>query len=177
MQSFNVQAKERKVSRRERSGGSVIKTPGGKKRSISIKLAIVARWMRQRFDSRVEEVGLTRAQWSVLAVVSRKPGATQRTLAELLSVTDVTAGRMIDRLCNEGYIERRENPNDRRAYRVYLADAARPVLARLTKLATQFEDDLFEGFTDDDMVRLDQLLAVMTRNLAKSQPRRVANGD
>ena len=120
--SLNLEQKERKVAPRDRMGGGVIKTSRGKRRSVSLKLAIVARRLRMKYDQRVEEGGLTRAQWSVLAVVSRRPGATQRTLANLLFVTDVTAGRMVDRLCADGYLERRENPEDRRAYRIYLTD-------------------------------------------------------
>jgi MarR family transcriptional regulator for hemolysin len=103
-------------------------------------------------------------------VVAQRPGATQRTLANLLSVTDVTAGRMIDRLCADGYLERRENPEDRRAYRVYTTDAARPVLIAIGKLARQFEEELFQGFADDDLVRLDELLELMARNLGDSSP-------
>jgi MarR family transcriptional regulator, transcriptional regulator for hemolysin len=164
--SLNLERKERKVAPRDLSGGGVVKTPRGKRRSVSLKLAIVARRLRMKYDQRVEEGGLTRAQWSVLAVVSRRPGATQRTLANLLSVTDVTAGRMVDRLCADGYLERRENPEDRRAYRVYLTDKARPVLARLSKLSALFEEEVFAGFSDEDLARLDKLLGLMARNLA-----------
>lgn len=169
--SFNVRDKERRKARGERPGGCVIKAPRGKKRSVSLKLAIVARRLRLRFDQRCEQLCITRAQWSVLAVVARRPGATQRTLANLLSVTDVTAGRMIDRLCADGYLERRENPEDRRAYRVYITDAARPVLIAISKLARQFEEELFEGFAEDDLARLDELLGLMARNLGESDSR------
>jgi MarR family transcriptional regulator for hemolysin len=164
--SLSLDRTERKIAPRERAGGSLIKTPRGKRRSVSLKLAIVARRLRLKYDQRAEESGLTRAQWSVLAVVSRRPGATQRTLADLLSVTDVTAGRMVDRLCADGYLERRDNPEDRRAYRIYLTDRARPVLARLSKLSTLFEEEVFANFTNEDLARLDDLLGLMARNLA-----------
>jgi MarR family transcriptional regulator for hemolysin len=78
----------------------------------------------------------------------------------------VTAGRMVDRLCADGYLERRENPDDRRAYRIYLTDKARPVMARLSKLSTQFEEEVFANFSDEDLARLEQLLGLMARNLA-----------
>lgn len=164
--SLNFERKERKIAPGNRSGASILKTHRGKRRSVSLKLAIVARRLRMKYDQRVEEGGLTRAQWSVLAVVSRRPGATQRTLANLLFVTDVTAGRMVDRLCADGFLERRENPEDRRAYRVYLTEKARPVLARLSKLSTQFEEEVFANFSDEDLARLDELLGLMARNLA-----------
>ena len=72
---------------------------------------------------------------------------------------------MIDRLGADGYVERRENPDDRRAYRVYPTDKVKPVLAAIGKVARQFEEELFDGFECEDIVRLDELLGLMASNL------------
>src|SRR6266436_1877115 len=109
--------------------------PRSRKRSIALKLTVVARQLRVTFDQAVEQSGLTRAKWTLIAAVARNPGATQRVIAEALEVREITAGRLIDRLCAEGYLTRREHPTDRRAYCVYLAPAAQPVLDTLGKLA------------------------------------------
>jgi len=167
MRSSTLPAKGRKTPSAECAGGGVIRSPGGKKRSVSINVALVARRQRMRFDRRAEQCGITRAQWSVLSVVGRRPGVTQRTVADVLLVSDVTAGRMIDRLCAEGYLERRENPEDRRAYRVYLTDAAGPVMQKLNRLGTQFEDELFADFTDAEIATLDRLLGVLVAKLGE----------
>src|SRR5580658_2915634 len=98
------------------------------KRAVVHKLAVIARQLRLSFDQGVERHGLTRAKWTLIAVVSQIPGATQRTIAEALDVREITAGRLIDRLCDEGYLKRRENPNDRRAYSVHLTAGAQPLL-------------------------------------------------
>lgn len=119
-----------------------------------------------RFDRRVERIGVTRAQWTLIAAVSRHPGATQRTIAAILEVTEVTAGRLIDRLCADGYLERRENPADRRAYCVYLTPAAQPMLERLGDIAAIHEAEMFAGFSQADLERLDELLSAISRNLA-----------
>jgi MarR family transcriptional regulator, transcriptional regulator for hemolysin len=54
------------------------------KRNIALRLTVLARLMRNRFDREVASLGITRSQWSMIVVVARNPGATQRTIAEAL---------------------------------------------------------------------------------------------
>jgi MarR family transcriptional regulator, transcriptional regulator for hemolysin len=136
---------------------------------VSIKLMVVARQMRQRFDQGAKQAGLTRAKWTLIAAVARNPGATQRTIAAALEITEVTAGRLIDRLCAGKFLERRENPADRRGYRVYLTPAAQPVLDALSKVANAQEDEVFTGMDDQDIARLDSLLDAISRNVADTR--------
>lgn len=89
----------------------------------------------------------------------------------MLEVREVTAGRLVDRLCADGYLERRENPSDRRAYCVYLTSAAQPMLDILSQVAEEHEERVFEGFSEDDLARLDQLLDKIATNLASAGKR------
>lgn len=145
--------------------------PDDIKRSLSLKLIVLARQLRISFDHEVARVGVTRAQWTLIAAVSRNPGATQRTIAAALEVTEVTAGRLIDRLCDDGYLERRENPSDRRGYRVYLTSAAQPVLDQLGAIAQLQENQLFQGFDDQDLTRMETLLDMLYQNLSDCRKR------
>src|SRR5207237_4164933 len=121
------------------------------------------------FDQDAERIGLTRAKWSIIAEANRDPGATQRMIATRLQVTDVTAGRLIDRLCAEGLLERHENPEDRRAYRVYPTAPAQPMLDKLQELATSHARDAFAGFNENDLAELDGLLDAISRNIGKNR--------
>ncbi len=114
---------------------------------------------------------MTRAKWRVIAAAARIPGATQRIIATALEVTEVTAGRLIDRLCADGYLERRENPNDRRGYCIYLTPAAQPLLHKMGQMARLHEEEAFVGFDEDDLIKLDALLDVIAQNLAVSRSR------
>ena len=136
------------------------------KRAIAIKMAIVSRQLRQRFDERVERTGMTRAKWMVIATVASRPGATQRIIASLLEVSDVTAGRLIDKVCADGLLERRENPQDRRAYCVYLTPAAQPVLDQMAVVAAEYEADIFAGLEGDDLDAFNVLLDKLAENIA-----------
>lgn len=139
------------------------------KRAVGLKLTIVARQLRQGFDQSVERSGLTRAKWTLIAAVARSPGATQRILAEALQVREITVGRLIDRLCAEGYLKRRANPTDGRAYCVHLAPAAQPVLDTLNELARAHEAVVFAGFSDDDLNKLNALLEAVESNLSAAR--------
>jgi MarR family transcriptional regulator, transcriptional regulator for hemolysin len=152
-----------------RTEGSIIASPRNKKRSIALKLTVIARQLRLSFDQRVERGGLTRAKWTLIAAVARNPGVTQRTIAEALEVREITAGRLIDRLCDEGYLKRRENPNDRRAYCVHLTPAAQPLLDKLDEIAKSREAEIFAGIEADDLERLDKLLDAIARNLSATR--------
>ena len=137
-----------------------------RKRTVALKLTVVARQLRVSFDQRVQrEGGLTRAKWSLIAAVARNPGATQRMIAEALEVREITAGRLVDRLCDEGYLKRQEHPNDRRAYCVYLTPAAQPVLDKLDELAKVHEAAIFSGFETSELETLDTLLDDISRNM------------
>lgn len=151
------------------SASATLNAVDSRKRAIALKLTVIARQLRQRFDHHVEGDGLTRGKWSVIVAVARSPGATQRTIAAMLEITEVTAGQLIDRLCADGYIERREHPKDRRAYCVHLTPAAQPLLGRLNEVAKIHEDQTFAGIDDADLSRLDAMLDTVARNLATSR--------
>jgi hypothetical protein len=74
----------------------------------------------------------------------------------------------------EGYLERRENPDDRRAYCVYLTPDAQPVLDKLDELAKIHEGVIFAGFNAQDLEKLDGLLDTIATNLSEFKNQREA---
>jgi MarR family transcriptional regulator for hemolysin len=152
----------------------IFDTTKNKKRAVGQKLSLIARQLRLSFNQGVEMKGLTRAKWTLIAAVSRNPGATQRIIAQVLEVSEITAGRLIDRLCEEGYLKRSESPTDRRAYRLFLAAGAQPVLDQLDEVARSQETQIFAGFDGEDLERLVDLLDVLARNLSAAKSIRTA---
>jgi MarR family transcriptional regulator for hemolysin len=140
-----------------------------RRQALSVKLTVLARQLWLTFDQRAEKIGLTRAKWSLVAEVSRHPGATQRAIAAKLQVTDVTAGRLIDRLCAEGYLERHEDPEDRRAYRVYPTPPTEPLMDQLQALAHEHSSQAFSGFTDEDLSKLEGYIDAISRNVTNGR--------
>lgn len=123
-------------------------------RYIGYLISDVARMMRTVFDRRVRRLGLTRAQWLVLTRLHRRPGASQSELAEMLEVEKATAGRMIDRLERNGWVERRADATDRRVNRLYLTAEANRVQVSLRAISEQTVDDALVSLSADDRSQL-----------------------
>jgi MarR family transcriptional regulator, transcriptional regulator for hemolysin len=137
----------------------------GPKRSLLLKLTVVARQMHKRFDQRVASIGVTRSQWTMIAVIAGRPGATQREVAEVLDVSEASAGRLIDRLCADGMLERRRKDDDRRAHCVFLTDAAKPIMEALSVIGKKHEEEALAGFEASDLASFERYLDRITANI------------
>src|SRR3981081_3369911 len=100
-------------------------------------LGELARLVRAYADKQAARHGITRAQWAVLAKVERTEGLKQSELAEQMEMQPITLTRLIDRLCDNDWIERRSDDADRRVNRLYLRKAARPLLGKLSGLGSE----------------------------------------
>lgn len=136
------------------------------KRDLSLKLAIVARRMRMHFDESVQRAGAPRAHWPLIAAVARIPGATQKSIAKALQISEVSAGRLIDKLCQENLLQRVAKSEDRRAYCVSLTDRAEPLLEEIDAIAAAYEARTFEGLSESDLETLQRILGVIERNVS-----------
>ena len=134
-----------------------------------------ARLMRRAFDERVRNKGITRPQWRVLGLLNRFGGSTQVTLAEMMDVEPITLGRMIDRMQDAGLVERRADPNDRRAWRIHLTPIGESRLDDLKPLATELFADAVSGLTDKQQADLEAMLDIIRLNLTRKSPE-AANG-
>ena len=146
-----------------------IDEPVNRKRAISLKMTTLTRQMHKRFDQRVASTGITRSQWTMIAVISRHPGATQRQIAERLEVSEASAGRLIDRLLADGLLVRRPKEDDRRAHCIHLTDSALKMLETISAIAAEHENIIFEGFSPEDLERFDAYLDLLAANSAASE--------
>lgn len=112
--------------------------------------------LRRRFEERVRAAGidLTRPQYRVLIMLDRNPGITQARLAELLDVEKMTVTGLIDRMEARGWVERRRDPNDRRAHALHLLPPARPIVDQLEAVIAQWQEDTNAQLPADVVVRL-----------------------
>src|ERR1700688_5078797 len=117
-------------------------------------LAELQRLVRAYADKQAARYGITRAQWAVLAKVERTEGLKQTALAEQMEMQPITLTRLIDKLCDNGWIDRRGHDADRRANRLYLRKAAGPLLSRLGGLPSDITATALEGINPADAHRL-----------------------
>jgi len=128
-------------------------------------LAELQRLLRVYADKEAARYGITRAQWAVLAKVERFEGLKQTELAEQMEMQPITLTRLIDRLCDNGWIERRSDDADRRVNRLYLRKAARPLLGKLAGLRSELTATAFEGINPSDALRLLGQLELIKENV------------
>jgi MarR family transcriptional regulator for hemolysin len=134
-------------------------------REIAVNIMDVARMLRTYADQRARQFGISRAQWVVLMRLDRSEGLKQSELAEILDLQPISLTRLLDRLAGNGLIERRPDPNDRRANRLYLTPAARPLLEQLVELGRDLMDDVLAGLDGKAHERLLGDLQLMKDNL------------
>jgi MarR family transcriptional regulator for hemolysin len=128
-------------------------------------LGEVQRLVRAYADKQAARYGITRAQWAVLAKVERAEGMKQTELAEQMEMQPITLTRLIDRLCDNGWIERRSDDSDRRVNRLYLRKAARPLLSKLSGLRSELTATALEGINPSDAHRLLGQLETIKENV------------
>ncbi|GLQ96880.1 MarR family transcriptional regulator [Dyella mobilis] len=115
---------------------------------------------RKHFDRRAVKFGLTRAQWRATKMLYHREGLRQTELAEFLEMEPIAVGRVIDRLQAAGFVERRPDPKDRRAWRLYTTAQASGVIDDMERIAYELRRECTAGVTYEE---LSQAMDVMTR--------------
>jgi DNA-binding MarR family transcriptional regulator len=126
----------------------------------------VSRLRRIAFDQLMKPMGVTRSQWWVLAHVSRQDGMVQTELAGMLDVGKVTLGGLIDRLEVGKWVERRPDPKDRRAKRVFLTPTAKQLLKEMRRAEDEMNARILRGVSARRRAELVELLTHIKQNLA-----------
>lgn len=134
-------------------------------KNLGFLLHDVARLLRKRFDQRARALGLSRAQWSVLAHLARHDGIKQSALAEILEIEPITLVRLVDRLEAAGWVERRPHESDRRVKLLQLTAKAHPLLEELWRIGAATREEAMTGLTTEMRERLIETLLTIKKNL------------
>jgi DNA-binding MarR family transcriptional regulator len=139
-------------------------------KQLALLIHDVSRILRSRIDVIAAERGVTTAQWRVIANVAQcratnQPPPNQAELASMLDIEPITLSRQIDRLAAAGLIERRPDPADRRAHRLYLTENAKPLLAVFRDVGSQLMVKALDGVEPDEIAAMAKALARIRRNL------------
>jgi DNA-binding MarR family transcriptional regulator len=114
-------------------------------RNFGFLLKDVSRRQVQRFEQHARALSLTLSQCRTLVRLSENEGASQARLAMLADVEPMTMVRTLDRMEADGLVERRADPADRRARRLYLTARGRPLVEEIWKLSDRTRAELFAG--------------------------------
>ena len=127
----------------------------------------VSRMRRTLFDEAMRPLGITRSQWSVLAELSRSTndGLMQVEIARKMDLGKVSMGGLIDRLEAQGYVERRADPTDRRARRVYVTDKGFGIITEMQKAGAKLNKSILAGVSMEELHATEVTLAKVKANI------------
>ncbi len=119
---------------------------------LGLRLAEVSRLWRHELDARLRPLGLSTARWVTLVNLSAHPtGMTQNALAIRVGIKGSTLVRQLDLLEADGWVERRDDPRDRRVKLVFLMPKASPALDAIAVVGRRLRAELLDGADEDDV--------------------------
>jgi MarR family transcriptional regulator for hemolysin len=119
---------------------------------LGLTIGEVARCWRTKLNERLRPLGLSQSRWMVLLHLSKRgDGVVQKALAEWLGIEGPTLVRILDRMTEDGWIERRASTTDRRAKTVHLTERASAVIRQINQVAAQLRSELLVEVDPDDI--------------------------
>lgn len=105
----------------------------------------VSRLIKRRFERRARQMGLaiTRQQAAVVLNIADNEGVSQAEVAAWLGIEPIALVRMLDKLHEEGLVERRAHPTDRRIRTLWLTPAGRPVVTQILAINKAIREEAF----------------------------------
>jgi len=140
------------------------------------RLADNSRQLRRLFDERVRGLGLTGQQARLLLSLARNPNENQVYYAERLEIEPITLTRILDRLEDAGWVERRSDPGDRRARILHLTDKSRGIVTRLSASVEALFEEMLGGFDAAERALFASLLERIAANLVAARQPEVVDG-
>jgi MarR family transcriptional regulator, transcriptional regulator for hemolysin len=127
----------------------------------------VSRLIKRRFERRARQMGLpiTRQQAAVVLNIASREGVSQAEVAAWLGIEPIALVRMLDKLHEEGLVERRAHPTDRRVRTLWLTPAAGPVVERILGINEAIRHEAFDGLPPKTRDAVINVLAQIKDNL------------
>jgi DNA-binding MarR family transcriptional regulator len=118
----------------------------------------------------LESLGLYQGQPRLLFALWHKEGLSQSELADQLHVRPATMTKMLQRMAETGFVERRRDQEDQRVWRVYLTEAGREIRQEVRRVWAQLEREALLGFSEEERVVLRRFLTQIRDNLRAVAP-------
>jgi len=143
---------------------------------LGYRMADNSRVLRRLFDERVRDLGLTAAQARLLLSLERNPSENQAFYAERLEVEPITLTRIVDRMEDAGWLERRSDPADRRARILHLTDKATQIVNELQGIVEIMFEEMLAGMASGERKTLVALLDRIGENLSRARKKELVDG-
>ena len=131
----------------------------------------VSRLIKRRFERRARQMGLpiTRQQAAVVLNIAGNEGVSQAEVAAWLGIEPIALVRLLDKLHEEGLVERRAHPTDRRVRTLWLTPAAQPVVKQILVINEAIRQEAFGALPPITRDALIDALDQIKSNLAAKE--------
>lgn len=133
--------------------------------SFGWMINVVAHHASKKFDSALKKHGLTIALWPTMMCLWEEEGINQREIADKSKVENSTTTRTLDKLEKLGLVERRNDPNNRRSFRIYLTEDGRNLKEKLLPVPMTVNQDLLSALSADEQQQILLLLQKMVKEI------------
>lgn len=135
---------------------------------LGMSLSVLQRGYRAAADKSVAHVGVSQTlAWPIVMLGRMNGEVRQGVLAEALGIEGPSLVRSLDQLVEAGFVERREDPADRRAKTLHLTEAGKAACAPIEGALNLMRAALFEGVPDEDIVACERVFAVLEERLGR----------
>lgn len=125
---------------------------------IHFLLAKAAQRANQISKSRLEPYGVTPVQYALLFQLWEKDGQTSNELGKRLLLDSATITGIIDRLEQNGLIERRTDANDRRTKLIFLTEKGKTLEKPLKRQMDEMNEEVLSGLRDEEIQWFKEIL-------------------
>jgi DNA-binding MarR family transcriptional regulator len=139
-------------------------------RTLGFLLKDVSRLYTRRFEERAQGLSLTLPQCKALIQLEKNEGVSQRRLAEIAEIDPMTLVRILDRMEADGWVQRRSDPEDRRARSLWLTEKAKPIIGQIWQVAIETRAEVLAGLSNEERELLMRLLERIHGNLTSLKP-------
>ena len=137
------------------------------KRPLPVYFSIIYRHGRVMHDKAMKQFGITGQQMGYIRWIGENPGISQEALARRMQIDKGAVAKAVGNLVEKGFVERRKNPDDRRAYCLFPTEKARNIRSRIEQCARRIEGELFDGLTPEETELFENLLGRVTENMMR----------
>jgi MarR family transcriptional regulator, transcriptional regulator for hemolysin len=138
--------------------------------TLGFLLKDVTRLYTRRFEERAQALSLTLPQCKALTYLARNEGVSQKRLAELSEIDPMSLVRILDRMEADGWVERRADPQDRRARSLVVTEQGRPIIDLIWQIVVETRAEALAGLADAERSELMTLLEKVHVNLLGLNP-------
>jgi len=126
---------------------------------------LLNRFLSQKL--KLKGIGLTREQWSVLAILWKEDGCSQQTIADATNRDKPSITRLIDNLVKEGFVSREHHKTDRRTNLIYLTDKGKDIKQSVMEVVNETIDQSTEGLNQEQILIIRDAFQLIYNNIKK----------